>query len=102
MKLLLPTLTVLVAVPCLAQSRYRPDERIVLADFSHVQAVAASRDRVFSATTEGLTIFDRRFNRWEPPVTRVDGYPDSRITAALVDPADESVWLGSDAGLAHY
>ena len=92
----------LLAAPCLAQVRYRPDERIVLADFSHVQAVAASRDRVFGATTEGLTIFDRRFSRWEPPVTRVDGYPDARISAALIDPADESVWLASDAGLAHY
>jgi ligand-binding sensor domain-containing protein len=95
-------LTFFAAAPCLAQSRYRPDERIVLADFSRVQAVAVSRDKVFGATTEGLTIYDRRFSRWEPPITRVDGYPDARISAALVDPADESVWLASDAGLAHY
>ncbi|MBI4503707.1 MAG: hypothetical protein HY700_21415 [Gemmatimonadetes bacterium] len=61
-----------------------------------------SRTNVFAATTGGLVIYDRRFEKWEPPLTRVDGFPDFPLRAALVDPADDAVWLAGDAGLVHY
>ncbi len=81
---------------------WRPDERVVLADFGWVEAVAASRTAVFAATRGGLTVFDRRFERWEPPVTPLDGYPVQRVHAALADPIDGSVWIAGDAGVVHY
>jgi ligand-binding sensor domain-containing protein len=85
-----------------AQSKWRPEDRVVIADFSKVQAVAASRTTVYAATTEGLIVYDRRFNVWQPPVTRVDGFPDGLVRIGLVDPTDESAWFASDQGLIHY
>jgi len=75
---------------------------VVISDFSHVQAVAAGPSVVYAATTEGLIVYDRRFKRWDLPVTRQDGLPDAPVRLSLTDPADESLWLATDAGLAHY
>jgi hypothetical protein len=95
---------VIAAVPAAwgQAGRWRPDERVVLANFSQVQAIAVSRSSMYAATTEGLIVMDRRFNHWDAPVTRLDGFPDARVTSAIIDPADESVWFASEAGLIHY
>lgn len=93
------------AVPLQAQvgSRlWRAEDRVVLSDFGVVQALAASEELLYAATAGGLLIYDRRFERWEPPVTGLDGYPLERVRVALVDPVDRSVWLGTDQRLAHY
>ncbi len=82
--------------------RWRGDDRVVITDFSHVQAVAAGRDMVYAATTGGLVIYDRRFNRWEAPFTRLDGFPDVPVRAAIVDPADDALWLATDAGVMRF
>ncbi|UCF41442.1 MAG: hypothetical protein JSW43_03670 [Gemmatimonadota bacterium] len=81
---------------------WRPEERVVISDFSVVQALAVSEELLYAATTGGLVIFDRRFGRWEPPVTGLDGYPPEPVRVALVDPVDRSVWLGTDQRLVHY
>jgi hypothetical protein len=81
---------------------WRPEERVIIEDFSWVQAIAASDEIVYAATRGGLGVYDRRFRRWEPPVTRLDGYPAERVLAALVDPSDRSLWLGTEQGLVHY
>ncbi len=91
------------AAPLAAQvSRWRPEERVIVEDFSWVQAIAASDEVVYAATRGGLGVYDRRFRRWEPPVTRLDGYPPERVLSALVDPSDRSVWLGTEQGVVHY
>lgn len=81
---------------------WRPEERVVVSDFSVVQALAVSEELLYAATTGGLAIFDRRFGRWEPPVTGLDGYPQEPVRVALVDPVDRSVWLGTDQRLVHW
>jgi ligand-binding sensor domain-containing protein len=81
---------------------WRAEERVVLSDFSVVQALAVSEELLYAATTGGLAILDRRFGRWEPPVTGLDGYPPEPVRIALVDPVDRSVWLGTDQRLVHY
>lgn len=81
---------------------WRPEERVVISDFGVVQALAVSEDLLYAATDGGLVIYDRRFGRWEPPVTGLDGYPLERVRVALVDPVDRSVWLGTDQRLVHY
>lgn len=82
--------------------RFRPEDRVVISDFSVVEAVAASESHVFAATPNGLIIYDRRFRRFEPPVTPLDGYPAARVLTALADPVDGSIGLGTPDGLAHY
>src|SRR5262245_10360894 len=81
---------------------WRPDERVVLTSLSHVQALAATPTFLFVATTGGLGIYDHLARRWREPVTAIDGYPTDPVTRALVDPTDESIWLGTTKGLAHY
>lgn len=104
-----PSLTVLLifamvpeALLAQAHSRFRPDERVIIADFSRIDAVAVGRTTVFAATPNGLVVYDRRFGRWGPPITASDGYPPARAVAAVVDPADESLWLATRTGLLHY
>lgn len=86
-----------------AQTRlWRPEDRVVISDFSVVQAVAASPWYVYAATTHGLALYDRHARRWELPVTTLDGYPATRVRAALADPVDDAVWLGADDGWYRY
>ncbi len=96
-----PAALMLGAAPALAQ-RWRPGDRVVITDFSHVTAVAAGRSMVYAVTTGGVISFDRRFNRWEQPMTHIDGMPDVAVSAALVDPADESLWLATENGVVHF
>lgn len=80
----------------------RLEDRVVITDFSFVEALAVDQTTLYVATRGGLGIFDRRFERWEPPVTPLDGYPTERVIVALADPADGSVWLGTVQRLVHY
>jgi ligand-binding sensor domain-containing protein len=101
--LLLLALGVADVGPVAAQARFwREDERVIITDQQTVYAVAATDARVYAATTTGLAIYDRRFRQWEPPVTVADGYPLDRISAALADPADDAVWLGTATGVVRY
>ncbi len=97
-------LTALTASTALtAQSRFwRPDERVLLSDFSWVTAVAASPWRVFVATRHGLLIYDRGARAWKEPVTAVDGYPVAPAQVALADVTGNAVWLGLADGWARY
>jgi len=85
-----------------AQSLWRPDERVLISDFSYVRAIAASPTLVFAATTHGLTIYDRLARAWQLPVTVLDGYPIAPVRAALADLVGNAVWLGTDQGWARY
>jgi ligand-binding sensor domain-containing protein len=85
-----------------AQSLWGPDERVLIADFSYVQAIAASASLVFAATTHGLTIYDRVARAWQAPITALDGYPAAPVRVALGDLVGNAVWLGTDRGWAHY
>ena len=83
-------------------AQWRPDERVLITDFSTVTALAASPATVFAATSGGLLIYERASRRWGLPVTVLDGYPEDRIGVALADATDDAVWLGTNAGWARY
>jgi ligand-binding sensor domain-containing protein len=86
-----------------AQTRnWRPEDRVLISDFSVIDAVAASPWVVFAASRHGLLIYDRRVNAWQLPVTTLDGYPAARVRLALADPVGNAVWLGTDEGWARY
>ncbi len=82
--------------------QWSPDERVVITDFSFINAVAASPFTLFAATNNGLLIYDRAARRWGVPVTRLDGYPASPVLVALADATDDAVWLGTQDGWARY
>ena len=86
-----------------AQSRnWRPEDRVLISDFSVIDAVAASPWVIFAASRHGLLIYDRRVSAWQLPVTTLDGYPAAHVRLALADPVGNAVWLGTDDGLARY
>jgi len=93
-------LVVLSIVPSVHRSvaQWRPDERVLISDFSYIDAVAASPWLVFAATRHGLLIYDRLARSWKPPVTTLDGYPATRVRVAVADPAGNAVWLGVGGG----
>jgi len=82
-------------VVLVATAQWSPGERVLISDFSYIDAVAASPWLVFAATRHGLLIYDRVAHAWRPPVTTLDGYPTSRVRTAIADPAGNAVWLGS-------
>ena len=83
-------------------ARWRPEDRVLISDFSNVEAVAVSPFTVFAATIHGLISFDRPAHAWRLPVTSLEGYPAARVRVALADGADNAVWLGTDEGWARY
>ncbi len=77
---------------------WRMNERVVVTDFQHVTALARSPDRLFIATDGGLAVLRDAFGRWELPVTREDGYPDTRVLALGWDRRDASLWMATRDG----
>lgn len=80
---------------------WRPDERVVLADYSRVRALAATPFHLYIATTGGLADWDRTARRFDPPSSPLDGYPTAQVRAALAAP-DGSLWLATEQGWARY
>jgi len=95
------TAFLLAGAPAVAVAQWRPEERVVIGDFSHVTAIAASPSLVFAATTQGLIIYDRQARTWRLPVTSADGYP-AFVRVALADVTENAVWLGTADGWARY
>ncbi|MCL7956644.1 MAG: hypothetical protein M8843_01390 [marine benthic group bacterium] len=88
-------------VPVTAQTgpgHWRPEDRVLVTDFGFVTALARSSDRLFAATSGGLLVNRDVFRRWEPPVTREDGWPDVEVTAMAWDRLDRMLWLAVAGG----
>ncbi|UCG88814.1 MAG: hypothetical protein JSW71_09875 [Gemmatimonadota bacterium] len=102
---LLSSLAHAAAAPVFGQTGsrlWRPEERALIADMSVVDAVAADENVLYVVTRAGIAVYDLRFDRWELPVTTLDGYVPAPVLAALVDPTDQSLWLGTVTGVANY
>ncbi|MFQ5890655.1 MAG: hypothetical protein ACE5JR_11465 [Gemmatimonadota bacterium] len=94
-------LLVIPAVPSavhaqIGPAHWRPDDRILIGDFSWVEALARGFDRLYAATGAGLVVYDDLSRRFEPPFTREDGYPEARVTAMTYDDRDGTLWLATD------
>lgn len=81
-------------VGAVAQSRdWSPEERTVLGDFSRVNAVAASMQKVYSVTPDAVLAYDPLARSWEGPYTPRDPGLLRDVYAALVDPIDDGIWM---------
>jgi ligand-binding sensor domain-containing protein len=79
-----------------------PDDRVLISDFSEIDAVAASPWLVFAATAHGLIMYDRSARRFRSPVTALDGYPAGRVRRAFADRSGNAVWLDLGNGLDYF
>lgn len=83
-------------------SASRPEDRVVLGNFARVNAIATSFDRVFVVFPTAVGLWRPLTQRWEVPRTppRPAMLRDARL--AIMDPADQSLWLGTPQGWIHY
>ena len=72
---------------------WRPEDRTVIGDFSRITAVATSIDRVYAASPSQVLIWNPQFQQWQGPYDPPDPQLLTRVTGALVDPLDNSLWL---------
>ncbi len=80
------------------------DELLLVRQHTRVLAVAASARRVFMLSDHGLALYDRTFERWEPPSSAlqadlerelfVGGFGVSRGVVLSADPFEDAVWIG--------
>ena len=80
----------------------RRDERQFIGSYATVQAVALSRRFVYAVTPDGIAIYDRLVNAWQPPLTRDNGFTDMQITAIAGDPIEDAVWYGAPGAIVVY
>jgi hypothetical protein len=72
---------------------WRPEERTLVTDLSHVTAVAATDLVVYAATRQALAVYDRGSGELRDVVGGLDGYPPGPVTAMVADPGDDTAWL---------
>lgn len=80
----------------------RADERRVIGSYANVRAVGASRRYVYAATNSGISVYDRLFNAWLPPLVAEGGLTDQQITFLAGDPLEDAVWIGVPGGVVMY
>jgi hypothetical protein len=103
-------LVLLLSIACLpdgarAQSfsrDWRPEDRTVIGDFSRINAIAASMDRVFMVAPAGILIWNPQFQHWEGSFDPPDRNLLAGVFAALADPIDNSLWLVRPNGWVHF
>ncbi len=80
----------------------RPEERVVLGDFSDVRAIASSPDRVYVVFRSAVGIWQPMFKRWEVPRAAPTPEALGTVFGAVVDGLDRSLWLGAPGALIHF
>lgn len=80
----------------------RPEDRVLLGDFSRVNALASSFDRLFVAYPTALGIYRPIERRWEVPRSPAEPRLLSTVFAAVIDGVDQSAWLATPDGWLHY
>jgi hypothetical protein len=99
------TLSLLVANSASGQTGGRdwsPNDRVIVGDFTRVTSVAASQERVFATSPSALLIWNPQFRRWEGAIAPPDPHLLERVFTSMVDPLDNSLWLGRADGWVHY
>jgi hypothetical protein len=74
---------------------FRPEDRVVIGDFSHVNAIASTFDRVYVVYPTAIATWYPVERRWDLPVTPEFADRLSTVTGAVVDPADRSLWMAT-------
>ncbi len=81
---------------------FRPEDRVLLSDFSRVTALAATFNRIYVAYPRALAIWQPLQQRWDVPRSPPNPAALRDVVGAVADPLDESVWLATRNGWLHY
>jgi hypothetical protein len=94
-----------VTSPAIAQSfsrDWRPEDRTVVGDFSRINAIASSADRVFMVAPSGILVWNPQFQHWEGSFDPPERSLLARVFTGLTDPLDNSLWLARADGWIHF
>jgi ligand-binding sensor domain-containing protein len=75
---------------------------VVLDDFSTVQAVASSFERVYVVYPSAVGIWQPLRRQWDVPRAAPTPQALARVRHAIIDPLDQSLWLATDDGVMHF
>lgn len=81
---------------------WRPDDRVVVGDFSVITSIAAAPDRVYITSPDQLLIRQPQFREWEGTVEPPSPTLLRGVFVALADPLDNSLWLAAADHWVHY
>ncbi len=72
-------------VACPVGALYPQGQAVTYSDYSYVRSIAASMDRVFFATTEGIIVYNQMEKTWEEPLPDIPGMDADDIEQIWVD-----------------
>jgi hypothetical protein len=75
---------------------------MVIGDYSRINAIAASSDRVYIVSPSAVLIWNPQFRRWEGSFDPPNPSLLARVFTGLADPLDNSLWLARPEGWVHY
>ncbi|MBU6367452.1 MAG: hypothetical protein KJT01_14660 [Gemmatimonadetes bacterium] len=78
------------------------EERVLVASYATIEAVAVSRRFAFAAAQGGVLVYDRVRDQWLPPLGVADGLGGLPIRAMAADPVDDALWIGLPGQLRIY
>lgn len=83
-------------------SDFYPNLVVNYSDFSYVSSIAAGYQYVYFGTTHGIIRYDKVNNRWDDPLTSIDGFYDRMIYELKASFDDENLWVRTDVGNFEY
>lgn len=81
---------------------WRPEDRVVIGDWTRVRAVAAGPERVFIISPDAVLVWRPLVRRWEGPYDPAVPGSLGRVSAGMLDPLDYSLWLSTLDGWVHF
>lgn len=91
--------------PARAQSgltRWGPEDRVVLSDFTNINSIAVGLTDVFIGTPTAVVKWNQGFQEWSGPFQPPTPDYLSSVFQSLVDPIDNSLWLATPSGWVHF
>lgn len=72
---------------------WAPEDRAVIGDFTQINAVTTTTERVYVVSRDAVVGYDPQTGRWEGPWRPLDPTLLRDVLVALADPLDNSLWL---------
>lgn len=81
---------------------YRPGDWVSYTNSRYVTGIARGFNTIYFATTGGIVVYDKSFDKWLDPITISDGMPDNRVRRIAVDRMSDDIWVETPAGASHF
>ncbi|HEX5005404.1 MAG TPA: hypothetical protein VFV65_08805 [Gemmatimonadales bacterium] len=100
----LPLICLCAVTAASAQSarNWRPEDRVLIGDWTNVVAVASAPERVFIVSPDAILSWSPLLRRWDGPFEPAVPGSLARVSAGMIDPLDNSLWLVTPDGWVHF